>query len=121
MEQTKEKRMETNERTKPVLWVSRHPCTNAQISELADSLGYTVHIKQVSMTIRDAQQIMDLMRDMNAAEVVVNLPLHMVMELCHRGVEPIRSVVREKRHDHFERVTDVIVKSQPLSQEAGRA
>lgn len=109
--------MDETNRTKPVLWVSRHPCTNAQISELTRSLGYPVAIHQVSMTIRDAQQILDLMRDMNAAEVVVNLPLHMVGELCHRGVQPIRSVTRDKRHDHFERVGDVIVLAHPLANE----
>jgi len=114
-----------------ILWLSRHAPTKEQIDELTQRFG-TVDIQQVSRTITHAQEVLDLKRVTESAEVVANLPLNLLQKITHRGIAPIRSATVEvpyfegeskvprvhRRHDHFERIESVDVRAHPLSQEA---
>lgn len=116
-----------------ILWISRHSPTDRQVAVLREKFG-DVEIIQRDVTLNNdprkgAEEVLALMRETHADDVVGVLPVPHLAELTRMGVRPIRAVMsrtptgnvlpngeREYRFDfeHFERVLEVSVKTEPL-------
>jgi len=105
--------------------LSRHEPQEEQIRELEGIFG-EIEIVQVSKTVSGATEVLELMREHGADEIVTVLPLGLVAELTEKGVHPIRAIMNREvndkgeaifKHDHFERVMRVSFLSHPLEQE----
>jgi hypothetical protein len=78
---TVEKIYESQSPKTVVLWVSRHPPLQAQISELEKRLGGIV-VYQVSGVIPNAEVVVDIAKKYNANVIVPVLPLSMIARLA---------------------------------------
>jgi len=105
--------------------LSRHEPQEEQIRELEGVFG-EIEIVQVSKTVSGAMEVLELMQEHRADEVVAVLPLGLVAELTEKGVHPIRAVMNRElndkgeaifKHNHFERVMRVSFISHPLEEE----
>jgi len=114
--------MEEQHKERIILWISRHPITREQESELREAFG-EIRLRSVYRTMFSVNDVIELIREARADEVVVNLPLMYVAQLITKGYRPIRSVSTPHRtedkkvireHDHFERVLRVEVHAEPL-------
>jgi hypothetical protein len=114
-----------NEGKKPIriLWISRHPIRDEQLSELHGIFGM-YSVTQVSRTFKSAAEIVVLAEEMEATEIVAILPLHLMAQLTQTRYKPIRAVMHRHvdpetggvtfLHSHFERVERVDVVTVPL-------
>lgn len=73
---------------KRVLWISRHPPIPKEIEALERAFG-KVQIFQYAGFVRDADHVIQLIKQYRADEVVTILPLSIIMRLCERGVRPL--------------------------------
>ena len=108
-----------------MLWLSRHEPQEEQVEELERVFG-EIEIVQVSKTVSGAIDVLSLMQEHSADELVAVLPIGLMAELTERGVHPIRAVMSREvndkgeaifKHDHFERLMRVSFLSHPLEQE----
>lgn len=105
-----------------ILWLSRHNPKDEQVKELTEKFG-GVEIIQKSVTVSSANEIKELMEEVQAQEMVVVLPTNLLAELTNLGFQPIRAVMNrivhengevEFTHSHFERVERVEIITKPL-------
>lgn len=105
--------------------MSRHEPQEEQVRELEGVFG-GVEIVQVSKTVSGAVEVLSLMQEHRADELVAVLPIGLMAELTERGVHPIRAVMSREvndegeaifKHNHFERLMRVSFLSHPLEQE----
>ena len=108
-----------------ILWLSRHEPQPVQVEELEKIFG-TVDIIQVSTVINKVDEIIQIMKENNADEIVVVLPLNLISELLRQGVKPLRAVMErilkedgdvEFRHSHFERIMKIEIITEKLGEE----
>ena len=85
-----------------------------------------VEIVQVSKTVSGAAEVLELMREHEADDLVAVLPIELIGELTEKGVHPIRAVMKRElndkgevifKHEYFERVMQVGIISHPLEEE----
>lgn len=109
-----------------MLWLSRHEPQEEQVSELERIFG-EVEITQVSKTVSGTPEVLNLMQEHGAEELVAVLPIGLIAELTEKGVHPIRAVMKRElnekgeaifSHDHFERIMQIGIISHPLEEEA---
>ncbi|MCL6442103.1 MAG: hypothetical protein K6T83_01330 [Alicyclobacillus sp.] len=114
-----------------VLWWSRHPPTEGQITVLEQRLAPErgVELVQINRSAQSAKEIVNTFLAVGADEMVVVLPLdilaELMMELDSRGltVRPLRAVMDRTVHAggdvlfcfrRFERILRVEVETCPL-------
>lgn len=107
---------------KKILWLSRHEPQNEQIAELLQVFG-EVEIVQVAKNIQSGNDVLQLMQDTGADEVVAVLPIPLLQEVLRLGVRPLKAVMKRTlhedrpatfEHDHFERIERIEVVTTPL-------
>ncbi len=108
---------------KRVLWFSRHNPTMVQLRDLEDKIGDFDYV-QVSKTVENADEVLDIFEETESDAMVVVLPLPILADLVKKApVKPIRAVMNRKinfdgsvtfEHDHFERVLDIKVETEKL-------
>lgn len=108
-----------------ILWLSKYPMTIKQEEELIEAFG-EIQVFQVTKMLRNGKELVEMMLEYNADEVVTALPLRIVDQACRMGVHPIRPIITQSldchnrpvfEHDRFERVDRIDIISHPLSDE----
>ncbi len=105
-----------------ILWVSRHTPTNVQLKELQYVFGNDLVVVQENQIIKNVGALINRYKQEEYDAMVVVLPVEMIQTLVENGIQPIKAVrYREKddsgytfTHHHFERITNVIIASEPL-------
>jgi len=118
-----------------VLWLCRHYPKRKQIHELKRIFGEDVEIVQVVEKVSGAGRILELMKEYNCDEVVVNVPDKILSGLLSKGVRPIRAIMQRTinrnyyahprakytfRHICFERVHKYDVRTERLDKKSKR-
>ena len=110
---------------KKIVWLSRHDPQKSQIEELKKFFG-AVEIVQVSAVINNVSEIIKIMEENGAEEIVVVLPPNLISELLRLGVKPLRAVMErilhddgsvEFKHSHFERIIKIEIITKRLGEE----
>jgi len=116
-----------------ILWLSRHIPQEAQIIELQNKFG-KIDVVEKSLVFSNnpndgAEQIIELMQNIGADDIVGVMPIAHVAALTKRGVHPIRAIMDrkptgailpngEKEYQFefikFERITGVQITSESL-------
>lgn len=113
-----------------MLWVSRHVPTIEQKTSLVEIFQEPINLVVYPKSIRDADEIIALMKEHDCKEVVAVLPLNLFADLTEKGVKPIRAMMgrvvkpggkSDYSHIHFERILDVKVTSETLTAPAREA
>lgn len=99
-----------------ILWLSEHPPTQEQETELYRIFGPVPEAVQTCPVIQASSEVRNLMHLLGCQTVVdvdAVLPLHVVADLTRMGVKPIRAVMVRKDDaicfSHFERIERVDV------------
>lgn len=117
-----------------ILWLNRHRPKQNQIQALRDYFGDIEVIEKVigldTNPVVGIDQIQEVMRETNADEIVAVVPVTHLAELTHRGIYPIRAIMKrdpleERNHldeiefeyifEGFERILEANVRTQPLT------
>lgn len=90
---------------KRVLWISRHPPLQKEVEALERALG-KIQLLQYADFVRDADHVMQLVKQYGADEVVTILPLSIIMRLCERGVRPLWPECVQVKGDDYDFVNE---------------
>lgn len=112
---------------KHILWLSRHSPEEIQKKQLQDKFGEIDYCEK-SVSINNADDVIKLMKDCNADDVVAVLPIGIMADLTKKKIKPIRAnmerIIKGKdekgqdivefKHIKFERVNKVNIEIEDL-------
>lgn len=73
---------------KKILWISRHFPNKKEFEELKRIFG-EFQLFQYAEKVKDADHVLQLMKQYEADEIVTILPLSIIMRLCEKGIKPL--------------------------------
>jgi hypothetical protein len=104
-----------------ILWISRHDIDPKQRIELINIYGEhkLIHAR---CNIKDLEDILDLVKQHDAQEIVAILPIKLYQELANKGFKIIKPIMKREKtalgisfqFSHFEKIDKVEVVSRKL-------
>ncbi len=95
---------------KRILWLSQHRLLEVQEAALRERFGKDVVIETDSRPFDDAADIVQRFREGKYDEIVVVAPISVLQKLLELGVQPFRSIMKDKKFQRFRRMTEISIK-----------